>query len=68
MRREVEEAVRETGVRTALRTHDGVGDRPYTKEYGSSWIFELCLTWANVLQRVQRSAFSLGNFAVYGHA
>jgi predicted ATP-dependent serine protease len=30
-----------------------------TKEYGSSWIFERCLTWANVLQRVQRSAFSL---------
>src|SRR5215218_8652855 len=30
-----------------------------TKEYGSSWIFELCLIWANALQRVQRSAFSL---------
>jgi hypothetical protein len=30
-----------------------------TKEYGSSWIFELCLTWANALRRVQRSAFSL---------
>jgi hypothetical protein len=32
---------------------------PVTKEYGSSWIFELCLTWANGLQRVQRSVFSL---------
>ncbi len=30
-----------------------------TKEYGSSWIFELCLTCADVLWRVQRSAFSL---------
>jgi hypothetical protein len=30
-----------------------------TKENGSSWIFEPCLTWANALQRVQRSAFSL---------
>jgi hypothetical protein len=30
-----------------------------TKGYGSSWIFELRLTWANALQLVQRSAFSL---------
>jgi hypothetical protein len=30
-----------------------------TKGYGSSWIFELVLTWANALQRVQSSAFSL---------
>ncbi len=33
--------------------------RCHTKEYGSSWIFEPCLTWANVLRRVQRSVFSL---------
>src|SRR4029450_8704737 len=30
-----------------------------TKEYGSSWIFEPCLTWANALQLVQHSGFSL---------
>ena len=30
-----------------------------TKGYGSSWIFEPRLTWANARQRVQRSAFSL---------
>jgi hypothetical protein len=42
-----------------LRTRPGTAAD--TKEYGSSWIFERCLTWANVLQRVQRSAFSLGN-------
>ena len=30
-----------------------------TKGNGSSWIFEPCLTWANVLQRVQQPAFSL---------
>jgi len=30
-----------------------------TKEYGSSWIFELRLTWANALRRVQRSVFAL---------
>jgi len=32
-----------------------------TKENESSWIFEQGLSWANTLQRVQRSAFSLGN-------
>jgi hypothetical protein len=31
-----------------------------TKGNGSSWIFEPCLTWANVLRRVQQPAFSLG--------
>jgi hypothetical protein len=36
-----------------------------TKENGSSWIFEPCLTWANALQRVQRSAFSLVSYS-YG--
>ena len=30
-----------------------------TKEYGSSWIFEPCLTWANALRRVQHPGFSL---------
>jgi hypothetical protein len=30
-----------------------------TKGNGSSWIFEPCLTWANVLRRVQQPAFSL---------
>jgi hypothetical protein len=30
-----------------------------TKENGSSWIFEPFLTWANAVQRVQCSAFSL---------
>jgi hypothetical protein len=30
-----------------------------TKENGSSWKFELCLTWVNALQGVQRPAFSL---------
>jgi hypothetical protein len=34
-----------------------------TKEYGSSWIFELGLTWANALRRVQHSAFVLGNWS-----
>jgi hypothetical protein len=37
----------------------GRHEHDLTKEYGSSWIFKLCLTWANALQRVQRSAFSL---------
>jgi hypothetical protein len=32
-----------------------------TKEYGSSWILERYLTWANALRRVQCSVFSLGN-------
>jgi hypothetical protein len=45
------------------QTPDEVG-RNYTiaevtKEYGSSWIFEPCLTCANTLRRVQCSAFSL---------
>src|SRR5512132_3582146 len=31
------------------------------KEYGSSWIFEPCLTWANALRRVQHPGFSLVN-------
>src|SRR5512132_809219 len=31
----------------------------HTKEYGSSWIFEPCLTWANALRRVQHPGFSL---------
>jgi hypothetical protein len=35
-----------------------------TKENGSSWIFELCLTWANALQPVQRSAFSLVRYVL----
>jgi hypothetical protein len=30
-----------------------------TKEYGSSWIFERYLTWANALRRVHCSVFSL---------
>jgi hypothetical protein len=30
-----------------------------TKEYGSSWIFEPCLTWSNALRRVQHPGFSL---------
>jgi hypothetical protein len=30
-----------------------------TKEYGSSWILERYLTWANALRRVQCSVFSL---------
>jgi hypothetical protein len=29
-----------------------------TKEYGSSWIFEPCLTWASALRRVQHPGFS----------
>jgi hypothetical protein len=29
------------------------------KEYGSSWIFEPCLTWSNALRRVQHPGFSL---------
>ena len=33
--------------------------RTVTKEYGSSWIFESCLTWANALRRVQHPGFSL---------
>src|SRR5512132_410370 len=33
--------------------------RRATKEYGSSWIFEPCLTWANALRRVQHPGFSL---------
>jgi hypothetical protein len=33
--------------------------RAHTKEYGSSWIFEPCLTWANALRRVQHPGFSL---------
>jgi hypothetical protein len=44
----------------------GVFDKD-TKENGSSWIFELCLTWANALQPVQRSAFSLGKSRAAGH-
>jgi hypothetical protein len=35
------------------------GQRALNSYNGSSWIFEPCLTWANALQRVQRSAFSL---------
>jgi hypothetical protein len=38
-----------------------LSSRPVTKENGSSWIFEPCLTCANVLQRVQHPAFSLVN-------
>jgi hypothetical protein len=37
-------------------------ERAHTKEYGSSWIYELRLTCANALRRVQSSAFSLGNY------
>jgi hypothetical protein len=36
-----------------------------TKENRSSWIFEPCLTWANAIQRVQRSAFSLGSYDLW---
>jgi hypothetical protein len=36
-----------------------------TREYGSSWLFELRLTWANALRRVQRSPFSLGNWLAH---
>ena len=45
-----------------LRRHSHTATRPcriLTKEYGSSWIFELDLTWANALRRVQHPAFSL---------
>jgi hypothetical protein len=32
-----------------------------TKENESSWIFEPCLTWSNVLRRVQHPGFALGS-------
>jgi hypothetical protein len=32
-----------------------------TKGYGSSWIFEPCLTCVNALRRVHNPGFSLGN-------
>jgi hypothetical protein len=41
-----------------LGTEDSTAYR-LTKEYGSSWIFEPCLTWANAIRRVQHPGFSL---------
>jgi hypothetical protein len=42
-------------------TFDWTASAPdfFTKGYGSSWIFESCLTCANALRRVQHPGFSL---------
>jgi hypothetical protein len=39
-----------------------------TKKYGSSWIFEPCLTCANTLRLVQHPGFSLGSSSLLSTA
>jgi transposase InsO family protein len=49
----------QTAAQAALMRRHNSGTRQLTKGYGSSWIFERCLTCSNALRRVQHPAFSL---------